>query len=110
MTGSLRVHRDAPPRRPHDHVDIEFDGGIVLRYHDPRRFGTILWSAQGDEHGMITGEPTTVLQIEAIVEVVGIATLGVLQDGLELVERLGEARLGGGRALVFVPQADDLVA
>src|SRR4051794_12682762 len=41
MTGSLRVHRNPPERRRHDHVDIEFDGGVVLRYHDPRRFGTI---------------------------------------------------------------------
>ncbi len=42
MTGSLRVHRRAPPRRPHDHVDIAFEDGTVLRYHDPRRFGAML--------------------------------------------------------------------
>ncbi len=44
MTGSLRVHTSAPVRRPHDHVDIVFDGGTVLRYHDPRRFGAMLWA------------------------------------------------------------------
>jgi formamidopyrimidine-DNA glycosylase len=44
MTGSLRVYRDAPPRRLHDHVDLKFGNGVVLRYHDPRRFGAILWS------------------------------------------------------------------
>lgn len=49
MTGSLRVYRDAPPRRPHDHVDIEFDDGSRLRYHDPRRFGAMLWIAS-DPH------------------------------------------------------------
>lgn len=43
MTGSLRVHRTSPPRRPHDHADLELDTGVVLRYHDPRRFGAILW-------------------------------------------------------------------
>jgi formamidopyrimidine-DNA glycosylase len=47
MTGSLRVFRAAPPRKQHDHVDLEFDGGIVLRYRDPRRFGAMLWS-RGD--------------------------------------------------------------
>jgi formamidopyrimidine-DNA glycosylase len=46
MTGSLRWFSDAattPPRRSHDHVDIRFENGAVLRYHDPRRFGAILW-------------------------------------------------------------------
>ncbi len=43
MTGSLRVHRRAPPLQKHDHVDIALDDGTVLRYHDPRRFGAMLW-------------------------------------------------------------------
>jgi len=43
MTGSLRAFRDAPPRRLHDHVDIVLDSGVTLRYHDPRRFGAMLW-------------------------------------------------------------------
>ena len=44
MTGSLRIYTQAPPRRPHDHVDIVFDDGSRLRYHDPRRFGAMLWA------------------------------------------------------------------
>lgn len=43
MTGTLRVWHEPPPRGTHDHVDIRFDGGLVLRYRDPRRFGAILW-------------------------------------------------------------------
>jgi formamidopyrimidine-DNA glycosylase len=43
MTGSLRAFTQAPPRRPHDHVDIVLDDGLTLRYHDPRRFGAMLW-------------------------------------------------------------------
>ena len=47
MTGSLRVHtRPPPPRRPHDHVDLVLDDGTVLRYHDPRRFGAMLWAPE----------------------------------------------------------------
>lgn len=44
MTGSLRWYArgKAPPRRLHDHVDIRFTDGALLRYHDPRRFGAIL--------------------------------------------------------------------
>jgi len=44
MTGSLRIFTDAPPKETHDHVDLEFANGIVLRYRDPRRFGAMLWS------------------------------------------------------------------
>ena len=43
MTGSLRVYRNVPQRRPHDHIDIVLDDGTTLRYHDPRRFGAMLW-------------------------------------------------------------------
>jgi len=44
MTGSLRVYLRPPERRPHDHVDIVFGDGTLLRYHDPRRFGAMLWA------------------------------------------------------------------
>lgn len=44
MSGSLRLYHDLPAKRPHDHVDLEFGNGVVLRYHDPRRFGAMLWS------------------------------------------------------------------
>ena len=44
MTGSLRIFTQAPPKQAHDHIDLEFANGIVLRYRDPRRFGAMLWS------------------------------------------------------------------
>jgi formamidopyrimidine-DNA glycosylase len=44
MTGSLRVFTDPPPKEAHDHVDLEFANGVVLRYRDPRRFGAFVWS------------------------------------------------------------------
>ena len=44
MSGSLRlVKRDTPPKT-HDHWDIRVDSGWVLRFHDPRRFGSLLWT------------------------------------------------------------------
>ena len=43
MTGSLRAFTKPPARRPHDHVDIVLESGVTLRYHDPRRFGAMLW-------------------------------------------------------------------
>jgi formamidopyrimidine-DNA glycosylase len=54
MTGSLRVFSEAPPKQAHDHVDLEFSSGIVLRYRDPRRFGAVLWSpASKREHRLL---------------------------------------------------------
>ena len=53
MTGSLRLHRDAPPRRPHDHIDISLDNGVTLRYHDPRRFGAMLWVVDEASHPLL---------------------------------------------------------
>jgi formamidopyrimidine-DNA glycosylase len=44
MTGSLSAWKPAPPRRAHDHVDWILDDGTTLRYHDPRRFGAVLWT------------------------------------------------------------------
>jgi len=43
MTGSLRVFTNAPARRRHDHVEFSLDDGTLVRYHDPRRFGSMLW-------------------------------------------------------------------
>jgi formamidopyrimidine-DNA glycosylase len=44
------VFEHAPARRPHDHVDIVLDDGTTLRYHDPRRFGAMLWIRGPAEH------------------------------------------------------------
>jgi formamidopyrimidine-DNA glycosylase len=54
MTGSLRVFTQPPPRETHDHVDVEFANGVVLRYRDPRRFGAMLWSpGAAGEHRLL---------------------------------------------------------
>src|SRR5690606_18036574 len=29
----------------HDHFDLEFDNGRIVRLRDPRRFGLVLWQA-----------------------------------------------------------------
>src|SRR6185436_8728101 len=49
MSGSLRIIETGEPARAHDHVDFELDSGQALRFHDPRRFGAVLWHAVGDE-------------------------------------------------------------
>jgi formamidopyrimidine-DNA glycosylase len=44
MSGSLRLVKNGTPPKLHDHWDIGMDGGWVLRYHDPRRFGSLHWT------------------------------------------------------------------
>jgi len=44
MSGSLRVMPAATPRLIHDHVDIELDSGQTLRFNDPRRFGSLIFT------------------------------------------------------------------
>lgn len=43
MSGSLRICQDGDPPRLHDHFDLVLESGNCVRYHDPRRFGALLW-------------------------------------------------------------------
>ena len=43
MSGSLRLVADQQQAAKHDHVDIALGNGQILRLHDPRRFGAVLW-------------------------------------------------------------------
>jgi formamidopyrimidine-DNA glycosylase len=43
MSGSLRIAASDVPAMAHDHVDICLSSSRILRYRDPRRFGSILW-------------------------------------------------------------------
>jgi formamidopyrimidine-DNA glycosylase len=54
MSGSLRVLPAATPRQLHDHVDLVLDSGYVLRFNDPRRFGSLHYTS-GDpgEHPLL---------------------------------------------------------
>lgn len=54
MSGSLRlVGADTPPK-PHDHWDLVLDTGRTLRFHDPRRFGSLHWTEEDPaEHALL---------------------------------------------------------
>ncbi|MEH6909329.1 MAG: bifunctional DNA-formamidopyrimidine glycosylase/DNA-(apurinic or apyrimidinic site) lyase [Oceanicoccus sp.] len=43
MSGSLRIIDSSEPPMAHDHVDFVLDGGVAMRFTDPRRFGCVLW-------------------------------------------------------------------
>ena len=50
MSGSLRILAPTVPWRKHDHLALRLDSGMELRFHDPRRFGSVQW---------IPGDPLT---------------------------------------------------
>lgn len=49
MSGSLRVVDKHSIPQKHDHADILFSNGKILRLRDPRRFGAILWTRHKPE-------------------------------------------------------------
>lgn len=48
MSGNLRVLDAGTVVRKHDHVDIHLDNDKILRLHDPRRFGSVLYQPGDD--------------------------------------------------------------
>ncbi len=56
MSGSLRISTPPiPPAEKHEHVEIVLDGGAVVRFRDPRRFGVVLicGTADLDSHPLL---------------------------------------------------------
>lgn len=57
MSGSFSICPADKELRKHDHLIIQFsdeDGSILeLRYHDPRRFGCILWLQEDNSHPLL---------------------------------------------------------
>ena len=45
MSGSISVVNSFEPLRKHDHFELKLDNSKSLRFHDPRRFGSILWQS-----------------------------------------------------------------
>ena len=45
MSGSLRMVKSKAIPNKHDHIDIVFNKK-TLRFHDPRRFGAVLWTSK----------------------------------------------------------------
>ena len=53
MSGSLRLARPHTERRKHDHLEFIIDNGSTLRFHDPRRFGSVFWLYGDAGHELI---------------------------------------------------------
>ena len=53
MSGSVRIIESDEPAGKHDHVDVRVASGKALRFRDPRRFGSLLWANDPDDHPLI---------------------------------------------------------
>jgi formamidopyrimidine-DNA glycosylase len=63
MSGSMRVLPASTPLQAHDHVDMLIEArriegrgkaaAKVLRFNDPRRFGSLLWQPVGETHELL---------------------------------------------------------
>ncbi len=54
MSGSLRCVTPDVPLKKHDHITLYLDSGLQLRYHDPRRFGCLIYTTEASqEHPLL---------------------------------------------------------
>ena len=53
MSGNLRLVEAGSLAAKHEHVDIELESGLALRYTDPRRFGAMLWTHDPLNHALL---------------------------------------------------------
>lgn len=54
MSGSLRVLSRITEPGKHDHIDITLSSGNVIRFNDPRRFGSVIFNSQGELHPLLS--------------------------------------------------------
>ena len=48
MSGSISVVDSFEPLKKHEHFELKLDNSTSLRFHDPRRFGSILWQSPNE--------------------------------------------------------------
>jgi len=49
MSGSISVTPTVEPLKKHHHFELNLDDGMSMRFHDPRRFGSILWQKNNEQ-------------------------------------------------------------
>jgi formamidopyrimidine-DNA glycosylase len=49
MSGSMRIVPPDEAPGKHDHFDLVTDGNEIVRFNDPRRFGSLLWAGSHPE-------------------------------------------------------------
>lgn len=94
MTGQIQVLADKRPVGPHDHLDLELDNGVTIRYFDPRRFGIVGWTA-----GQTSEPPSSTLGPEPLT---GDFTTDNFYKALQKSSKAVKVLLMDGKAVVGV--------
>jgi formamidopyrimidine-DNA glycosylase len=55
MSGSMSVVPSIEPLKKHHHFELKLDNLTSVRFHDPRRFGSILWQENGSQLKLLDG-------------------------------------------------------
>ena len=53
MTGSISVVSNREPLKKHHHFELKLDNDTSMRFHDPRRFGSILWQKNNEQLSLL---------------------------------------------------------
>ena len=53
MSGSISVVPSIEPLKKHHHFEIKLDNSTSMRFHDPRRFGSILWQNNNNKLSLL---------------------------------------------------------
>ena len=54
MSGHLNILLKPTPPQKHDHVDVIFNSGTTLRFTDPRRFGSFIYTKKPYQHKLLS--------------------------------------------------------
>jgi formamidopyrimidine-DNA glycosylase len=49
MSGSIGILEIDQPLKKHDHFDLIIDSNHIIRFNDPRRFGSFIWAGKKPE-------------------------------------------------------------
>ena len=49
MSGSIGILKHDRPIKKHDHFDLVLDNKVIIRFNDPRRFGSFVWAGKNPE-------------------------------------------------------------
>ena len=55
MSGSMRIEKPEAELKKHDHVIFYLSSELQVRFNDPRRFGSVLWTNNWQNHKLISG-------------------------------------------------------
>ena len=76
MSGSMSVAPSSEPLKKHHHFELKLDNLTSIRFHDPRRFGSILWQDNDNQLKLLSDLGPEPLSYDFNDEVLYYASIG----------------------------------